>query len=121
MADTAWIYEIMAAMEARDSDRVAASFAEDGCFHAVPNDVWFRGRAEIAKMISDQSQFSTDQKIEIESAVSDGETFALQWRDTGTFNANGKSFDHRGASVGQLRDGLITRWSDYYDPAVYID
>jgi ketosteroid isomerase-like protein len=121
MADTAWIYEVMAAIEAREGDRAAASFAEDAVLHAVPNDVWFSGRAEIAKMIFDQSQFSTDERIEIERAVTDGETFALQWRNTGTKNSNGKSFDHRGATVGQLRDGLITRWSDYYDPAVYDD
>ena len=62
MADATWIYEVMAAIEARDADRAAAYFAEDACFHAVPNDVWFTGRAEIAKMFADQSQFSTDEK-----------------------------------------------------------
>jgi ketosteroid isomerase-like protein len=121
MADTAWIYEVMAAIEARDADTAVAFFAEDAMFHAVPNDAWFRGRAEIAKMFSDQSQFSTDEKVEIETAVCDGDTFAMQWRNTGTRKSNGKRFDHRGATVGERREGLITLWSDYYDPAVYLD
>jgi hypothetical protein len=28
-------------------------------------------------------------------------------------------FDYRGASVGQLRDGPITSWTDYFDSAFF--
>jgi ketosteroid isomerase-like protein len=90
MADSAWIHEIVAASEARDGDTVAARYAEDGYLHAVPNDAWFRGREAIAKMIEDQSQFSSDERIEVLSFVSDGETFAVEWRKRGPRSRPGR-------------------------------
>jgi hypothetical protein len=32
-------------------------------------------------------------------------------------NADHRKFDYSGATVGELRDGLITRWTDYHDSA----
>lgn len=76
----------------------------------------FSGRGAIFKLTSLGADFSSDAHFEVENAVSDGEVFAVQWRFIGTRNSNGKSFDYRAASVGQLRDGLITSWSDYWNP-----
>jgi uncharacterized protein (TIGR02246 family) len=118
MADTQWIHEVMDAIAAHDGERAAAFFAEDGRFEAVSLNLRRSGRSAIAEMFGpDSDGFYDDHHLEIESAVSDGETFALQWRERGTRNSDGRKFEYRGASVGQLRDGLITSWTDYFDPA----
>ena len=118
MADTAWIYEFFAACEERDGERAAAFFAEDGYWEAPSLDLRVNGRAALVKACGvEASKFSMDEHIEVESVVSDGEVFATQWRSTGTRNSDGGKFNYRGAGVGRLRDGLITSWSDYFDPA----
>jgi ketosteroid isomerase-like protein len=118
MGDTLWIYEVAAAIEAHDGERAAAFFAEDGSFEAVSINLRISGRPALAEMFGPSSDgFSTDEQFEVESAVSDGEVFALQWHDRGTRISDGEKYNYRGASVGQLSDGLITRWTDYFDPA----
>jgi hypothetical protein len=49
MGDTAWIFEIIATIESKDGDRVAAAFSEDG-FYEVPSlRLRVSGRPAIAK------------------------------------------------------------------------
>ena len=118
MADTAWIYEVVAAIAAHDGERAAAFFAEDGRFEAVSVGLRVSGRSAIADMLGPGSDgFSKDDQLEVESVVSDGEVFAVQWHSRGTRNSDGEKYDYRGASVGRLRDGLVTTWTDYFDPA----
>jgi ketosteroid isomerase-like protein len=118
MADTAWIYEIFAAFEAKDGERAAAFFAEDAYFDVPSFDLRASGRAALAKAFGvDSSEWSADEHSELENVVCDGEGFAVQWRSMGTRNSDGGSFEYRGASVGRVRDGLVTNWTDYFDPA----
>jgi len=109
---------VFSAQDRRDGKRVAAAFAEDG-FYEIPSfELRVSSRSELAKFFGvGSSKFSSDERNELESAVSDGRMFALQWRSSGSRSSNGEKFDYRGASVGHLRDGLITSWTDYFDPA----
>ncbi len=108
-ADTAWIYEIFAAFEAKDGERAAAFFAEGGYFEVTSLDLRVSGREALAKTFGvDSSEWSTDEHGELENVVCDGEGFAVQWRSMGTRKADGGSFEYRGASVGRVRDGLVT-------------
>src|SRR5436190_12395956 len=117
MADTQWIYDVVAAIAAHDGERAAAFFAEDGCFEAVSVGLRVSGPTAIAAMLGAASDaFSKDDQLDVESLVSDGKVFAVQWRARGTRLSDGEKYDYRGASVGQLRDGLISRWTDYFDP-----
>ena len=47
--------------------------------------------------------FSTDERYEVEAAVSDGETFAFQWRSGGTRIADGMKFDYRAQASAHCR------------------
>jgi hypothetical protein len=60
--------------------------------------------------------FSTDERYEVESAVSDGEMFGFEWRSRGTRISDGVQFDYRGAGIGRLHNSLIKHWTDYFDP-----
>ena len=118
MADAGWIYEVFAAFEAKDGERAASFFAEDGYFEVPALDLRVTGREALAKMFGvDSSEWSADEHSDLENVVWDGEGFAVQWRSMGTREADGGSFDYRGASVGRVRDGLVTSWTDYFDPA----
>jgi ketosteroid isomerase-like protein len=117
MTDTAWIHEIFDAMAVGDGDKVAAFFANDGFAEDAPSDERFEGREAIAKWVAIGPKLSSDATLPVEGVVSDGERFAVQWRYAGTRNADGKSFDIKGASIVELRDGRITSWTDYYNPA----
>jgi uncharacterized protein (TIGR02246 family) len=118
MSETQWIHDVVAAIAAHDGEGAAAFFAEDGCFEAVSVGLRVSGRSAIAEMLGPGSDgFSKDDQLEVESVVSDGEIFAVQWHSRGTRSSDGETYDYRGASVGRLRDGLITSWTDYFDPA----
>jgi ketosteroid isomerase-like protein len=118
MADTTWIHNVVAAIAAHDGERAAAFFADNGCFEAVSVGLRVKGRSAIADMLGPASDgFSRDDHLDVESVVSDGEVFAVQWRARGTRNSDGEKYDYRGASVGRLQDGLITSWTDYFDPS----
>jgi hypothetical protein len=49
MADTKWIVDVVAAMEAHDGERVAEFFAEDACFEAVSLDLRVRGASRAGR------------------------------------------------------------------------
>jgi len=118
MADTAWIYDVVAAIAAHDGERAAAFFAENACFEAVSVGLRVTGRSAIADMLGPASDgFSKEDQLDVESVVSDGDVFAVQWRSRGIRNSDGQNYDYRGASVGRLQDGLITSWTDYFDPS----
>ena len=88
MADTAWIYELYRLFEAGDSDGAAAFFAEDALWEIPCIGRRVSGRSAIAEHIGGFSNFSCDEHDEVEAAVSDGETFAVEWHSTGTRNAD---------------------------------
>lgn len=119
MADAAWIYEVFASIEAKDGERVASFFAEDGYFEVPALDSRVTGREDLTKLFGVYSiEWSPDEHSELENVIWDGEGFAVQWRSVGTRKADGKAFDYRGASVGRVRDGLVTSWTEFFDPAV---
>jgi ketosteroid isomerase-like protein len=119
VADTAWIYEIFAAIEAKDGERVASFFADDGYFEIPALEARVSGREALTKLFGVHSSEwpAADEHCDFESVVCDGEGFAVQWRSVGTRKADGGSIEYRGASVGRLRGGLVTSWTDYFDPA----
>jgi ketosteroid isomerase-like protein len=117
MADTAWLHELYRLLDAHDADGAAAFFADDAEWEIPCIGRRVSGRSAIADFIDGFATFSSDGHDEIEAAVSDGETFAVQWRSTGTRNADHGKFDYSGATIGQLRDGLIARWTDFHDPS----
>jgi hypothetical protein len=51
VADAGWIHEIFAAFEARDGERAASFFAEDGRFEIPAVDLRVTGRDAFAKIV----------------------------------------------------------------------
>ena len=69
-----------------------------------------------------------DFKIETKSAFGAGDWSGSEWVMSGTFayssipsmTATGKTFSVRGASVTQLRNGKISRNSDYWNMTTFL-
>jgi ketosteroid isomerase-like protein len=118
MAGTEWIYELVAAIEARDGERAATYLAEDVVYEVPAAGIRVSGRPAVAMAFSvGSAKFSSEERLEVAAAVSDGTVFAVQWRDSGVRRSDGSRFDFCGASIGQLQDGLVVSMRDFFDPA----
>ncbi len=83
----------------------------------------FRGRAAIADWIAANLAAIPDLSIETHGVVLDGDRLVWEWRYRGAYTGRypglpagrGQPIELRGASVMELRDGLIARETLYYD------
>ena len=121
MGDVGWLHEMIGYWNTGEGEKVAAYHAEDAYSLDTPLGLRHEGREQIAKQYPTTLAFSSDSHFAIEHASCDEENYTIQWRWTGTWNSNGKPFDVRGASVGQLVGGLITVNSDYWSVSQLID
>ncbi len=103
---------------------VAALSAEDAVVEqAVGGGNTFRGRAAIADWIAANLAAIPDLSIETHGVVLDGDRLVWEWRYRGAYTGRypgppagrGQPIELRGASVMELRDGLIARETLYYD------
>ncbi len=69
-----------------------------------------------------------DMKIELELIISSRNAAAIEWTMSGTYSGKrpgapdvvNKPFSVKGATIMQLRDGRISRVSDYWDSALFL-
>jgi steroid delta-isomerase-like uncharacterized protein len=97
-------------------------FAEDGIYEDVAGSAVVKGRDNIKKLLKETTTAIPDFNIKLLKWFSSGNKVACQWIMTGTQTGNladlpatGKSFSVRGASIVQIKEGKIIRWTDYYD------
>ena len=86
-----------------------------------------RGKKEIKDFLKGTFVWSPDLKFDLKSFFSAGGRIASEWVMTGThagelggIPATGKRFSLRGASIGELREGKISRNSDYYNAVSFL-
>lgn len=98
-----------------DAAQVGALYTEDAVRDDVPTAMVTDGRAAIEKLAD--ALFASDDDVRLE--VTDGfagETWAVvEWTFSGVHPATGREVTFRGASVLELKDGLISEERDYYD------
>jgi steroid delta-isomerase-like uncharacterized protein len=102
-----------------DPAALSALFADDAVYEDVPIGKVFEGRSEIERNNRESVQTVPDLRLEDVSGFVVGATGAIEWRMAGSMRAEGSdsptAFAVRGASILQLRDGLVSRCSDYWD------
>ncbi len=100
----------------KGTDEVVTFLAEDVYYHNMP---WppVTGHAGVREVLSPliDADPCALRKMEIHHTVAEGDL---------VMNARDETWEHKGvkvvlpvAGVFQLRDGIITRWSDYFDVA----
>jgi len=121
------IGEWMAGWNDHDADRVVSVFADDGLHEDVPSGAILRGKEEIKDFVNGWFEVSRDCRFELTASfVAEGFAGA-EWTASGTqqgdlpgMPATNKPYSVRGASIFEVRDGLLRRCSDYWDMATFM-
>lgn len=105
-----------------DMDGVTALFTDDCTYEDVTLGVVNHGKEELRQFGSGFLAAMPDVEFRLNSKVAGQDRAALEWTMTGTqtgplgdLPATGKSCTVRGSSVLELRNGLFSRCSDYWD------
>ncbi len=105
-----------------DVEMVDDVFVDDGVYEDVAMQLMAHGKAEIKELMLGTFAGFPDFVVELKRAFSSNNTIACEWIMSGThtgdfpgYEATGRPFSVRGASVAVVRDGKVVRWTDYYD------
>lgn len=115
------------AENSQDVDKFASFYTDDAVWEDVALGLVNRGKKEVKDYFKAMFVAFPDLKFEVESAFVAGDWGGCEWLMTGTqtsdfsgIPATGKKFSVRGVSVIQLRNGKISRNSDYYNLATLL-
>lgn len=122
------IAEWAAAFNAGDTDRLLALFTEDGLWEEVAIGLAAQGPDEIRAHLERLFTAAPDIGYEVTSSVVAGDRAVLEWVVTGTYSSDfpglppaaGQRFSFRGASVFELADGKIQRYTEYWDAYAFL-
>ena len=124
-ANIALVKEYVAAWNARDVAKAGSYFADDVVYYDASVGTPLAGKAEATKGVVESFVNAVpDLKWEIQGEpFAAGDKVAFEWVFSGTNTGawgdgaepSGKPFSFSGASVMEVKDGHITKQSDYYD------
>ena len=116
--------EYYSAWNSHDAEKIASFFTADCVHEDVAVGAVFRGKNELKTGISPLFAAFPDFKLELKSILRDASRLAHERVISGTqagalsglgIPTTGKSFSIRGASITELRDGKISRNTDYWN------
>lgn len=117
----------VAALNSRDIEKFLSFYTDDCVYEDVAVGKVNHGKDELRNFYSDFFRMAPDVKFEEKIAIRSGDWLATEWVMTGTHSgstpeipATGKRFSIRGASIMQIRDGKISRESDYWNMASFL-
>jgi steroid delta-isomerase-like uncharacterized protein len=110
-----------------DIDKMLSYFADDCVYENIPRGQTYRGKDAVKAWAKASFDAIPDFKLEVTSVFASGDWLACEWVMTGTQSGvtpdlpgTGKSFNVRGSSVVQLKDGKIWRNTDYWDMLTFV-
>jgi steroid delta-isomerase-like uncharacterized protein len=117
-----------AAWNSHDVERIVSFFTDDGVYEDVSLGRVNRGKKEVKDFINSMFVDFPDFKVEMKSSIFTRDRGATEWVMSGTFAhssipglpATGKSFSERGASITEFRKNKISRNSDYWNMASFL-
>jgi len=117
-----------AAWNSHDVDKIASFYTDDCLKVDVAVGVATRGKKEMKALISGAFGAMPDLKIELKSSFNSGDWAAGEWIMSGTYSSDypgmppgsGKRFSVRGATFMELRNGKMSRTSDYWNSASFL-
>jgi steroid delta-isomerase-like uncharacterized protein len=117
-----------AAWNAHDVDKIAEFYTDDCVKEDVAVGVYARGKEAMNAVNRGAFAAVPDMRIELGLIVISGDKAATEWTMSGTYSGKqhgslgvtGRPFSIKGATIMQLRDGRISRVSDYWDSAVFM-
>jgi steroid delta-isomerase-like uncharacterized protein len=118
----------LAAFNAGDADRLLALFSDDGLWEEPAIGLAARGPEAIRGHLERLFTAAPDIRYDVTSSVVSGDRAVLEWVVTGTYQADfpglppaaDQPFSFRGASVFEMEDGTIQRYTEYWDAYAFL-
>ncbi|TRW14060.1 SgcJ/EcaC family oxidoreductase [Glacieibacterium frigidum] len=110
--NVAVVMEMIAAWDARDGDKIADMFTEDGVLHSMMI-APIKGREAIRPRMKFLVDNASHMKITPRTIAVTGNTVFLERTDSFTFKGHKGSVPVVG--VLEIRDGKVAEWREYYD------
>ena len=115
--------EWLAAFNAGDPDRLLALYTDDALWEEVAIGLEAHGQEQIRAHLERLFTAAPDIAYEATGGFVAGDHAVVEWVVTGTYKADfpglppaaGQPFSFRGASVFELADGKIRRYTEYWD------
>jgi steroid delta-isomerase-like uncharacterized protein len=120
--------EWVVAFNAGDPERLLALYAEDALWEEVAIGLAARGPDQIRAHLDRLFTAAPDIRYEVTSGFVTDDRAVLEWVVTGTYRADfpglppaaGQPFSFRGASLFELADGKIRRYTEYWDAYTFL-
>jgi steroid delta-isomerase-like uncharacterized protein len=120
--------EWLAAFNAGDPDRLLALYTDDALWEEVAIGLEAQGQEQIRAHLERLFTAAPDITYEPMDAFVAGDHAVVEWVVTGTYQADfpglppaaGQPFTFRGASVFELADGEIRRYTEYWDAYTFL-
>ena len=118
----------LAAFNAGDPDQLLALYTEDALWEEPAIGLAARGPDEIRAHLERLFTAAPDIGYAVTSSVVAGDGAVVEWVVTGTYRADfpglppaaGQPFSFRGASVFEMTDGKIQRYTEYWDAYTFL-
>ncbi len=119
--------DLFAAINSQEVDKVLSFFTDDCVYEDVAAGKVCRGKQELKAFVTSWYALSSDMKFELTSHFSAGDRLATEWIMSGTHTgevlgipATNKKFSVKGASITKLSKDRISRNTDYYSLATFL-
>jgi steroid delta-isomerase-like uncharacterized protein len=120
----------MDAVNAHDAAAVAGLMTDDVVYVDMGVAERLEGPAAVRDFYASmETTFSSDYRMDFSRALTDGDSYAVEWTMSGTndcddpkhgFPATGHRFAIPGVSIGIMREGKIAEHTDYYNLAGFL-
>lgn len=102
---------------AGDLDAYLALFAPDLVFQSPAHAEPLVGRDAFEDLVRSSAAHLEPEQFVFTDVVVDGDVVLAEWRITARHRVSGKRIEWWGMSTCTIRDGRITRWREYWNPA----
>jgi limonene-1,2-epoxide hydrolase len=106
-----------AAWLGEDLDAYLALWAEDMTFQSPMHAEPLRGRAAFAELVRRSLTLARPASFDFTHIAVHGTIVLAEWRIAIEQRDGGRRVEWWGMSVAEIRDGLIHRWREYWNPA----
>ena len=100
-----------------DVEAYLALWAEDMTFQSPAHPEPLRGRTAFAALVRQSLAVARPVSFDFTQLVVDGPIVLAEWRIALERRDGGRRIGWWGMSVAEIRDGLIQRWREYWNPA----